>query len=255
MECDPSTNLIEVDGATYTGVADARSLKETLVYAAVGENPIKFVILDECHRLSAQAWDALLKIIEEPPKHLYWALCTTELNKVPATIQSRCRPFNLKEIPNKALEKLVVMVAKEEGIKIPEDAVDVIVHEARGCARNAIVYLSLCSQVENEEEARKVLESAYGTVEVIELSRLLANRKLNWAKATSIIKNLKETSPESIRIQIANYIAAVLLNTGEKEAPRLLNVLSNFSKPLYQATGNADLILAVAGCVFDTEEE
>jgi len=86
--CDP-TNVLEIDGATNSGVEDMRAVASNARYVGLGESPVKVVVVDECHAISKKAFDSLLKIIEEPPSHLFWVFCTTEFSKVPKTIRTR----------------------------------------------------------------------------------------------------------------------------------------------------------------------
>ena len=90
-------DVIEVDAATYSKVEQVRELTETLRYGPAGK--YKVVVLDEVHRLSKQAFDALLKIVEEPPAHLVFIFATTEIDAVPATILSRCQEFQFRRVP------------------------------------------------------------------------------------------------------------------------------------------------------------
>ena len=81
--------VLEIDAATNTGIDAMRAVQDMARYKAI-DNEKRVVIIDECHALSKQTWQSLLKIVEEPPAHLYWAFCTTEPDKVPATIKTRC---------------------------------------------------------------------------------------------------------------------------------------------------------------------
>ena len=115
-EIADGTNLldvIEVDAATYSKVEQVRELTESLKYGPARDR-YKVVILDEIHRLSRQAFDALLKIVEEPPKHLVFVFATTEIESVPATILSRCQEFRFRRVSFDELAQHLEQIAKAE---------------------------------------------------------------------------------------------------------------------------------------------
>ena len=95
--------VMEIDAATNSGVDDMRQIKRYVETPAFGSNPNRLLIIDECHSLSKNAWQSWLKIVEEPPEHLFIVFCTTEAAKVPKTIKTRCHTFNLVSIPVKDL--------------------------------------------------------------------------------------------------------------------------------------------------------
>ena len=95
----------EIDAATYSGVEAMRSLVEFVGYQPPRTS--RLIIIDECHRLSRNAWDAVLKPIEEPPAHLYWALCTTEFDAVPDTIVTRCYHCKLDRLDDRVIEEFL----------------------------------------------------------------------------------------------------------------------------------------------------
>src|ERR1700693_1721293 len=112
-------DILEVDAAVYTGVDDMRHLLDGLQYKGMEGNGKKAIILDEAHMLSKSAWNSILKELEEPPPHVYWFICTTEVNKVPMTIQTRCHPYTLKDVGYNDLCDLIEYVAGEEHITLP----------------------------------------------------------------------------------------------------------------------------------------
>ena len=94
MKCDDA-NILEIDAATHSGVENMRSVTQMAQYRGIGESPNKFIIVDEVHALSKATFQSLLLSIEEPPPHVYWALCTTEPDKIPTTIKTRCAAYDL----------------------------------------------------------------------------------------------------------------------------------------------------------------
>ena len=133
----------EIDGASYTGVDEIRKLQESLPYRPARDR-YKIFIVDEVHMLSQNAWNALLKTLEEPPPHVKFILATTEVHKVPVTILSRVQRFDFKMIPSRLIAERLRGVLEAEHIAADERAVTLVAREAAGSMRDA---LSLLDQV------------------------------------------------------------------------------------------------------------
>ncbi|MDO8407934.1 MAG: DNA polymerase III subunit gamma/tau [bacterium] len=133
-------DLYEVDAASNNSVEDIRTLTEG-VYTLPFESPYKVYILDEVHMLSKSAWNAFLKTLEEPPAHTIFILATTELDRVPETVQSRCQVFEFKKPTRAGLAQVVVAVAKKEGYTLAPDAAELIAMLASGSYRDALSVL------------------------------------------------------------------------------------------------------------------
>jgi DNA polymerase III subunit gamma/tau len=136
-------DIIEIDAASHGSVDDIRDMREK-AYITPAISKYKVYIIDEVHMLSPAAFNALLKIIEEPPEHLVFILATTEVHKVPDTIISRTQRFSFREIPVLFLKKHILEIAKNENIAIDDDAAELLAERARGSARDA---LSIFEQV------------------------------------------------------------------------------------------------------------
>lgn len=250
LGCDHST-LIEVDAATRTGVDDMRSLQEGLRYKPLGKSSAKAIIIDECHMLSKSAWNSMLKVVEEPPEHVFFFFCTTEPGKVPKTIQTRCSTFTLKLISDQILTRLVKGVAKQEKISLKDDVLKIIVSEAGGSARQALVNLASCANIKDRAEAAVVLRSALQSETVLELCRFLVKDGRSWPKALDIISKLEDEAPESVRIMVVNYVGVVLKKERNADrAAHLLGILQEFSTPYNQSEKWAPLLLSIGGVVF-----
>lgn len=130
-------DIIEIDAASYTGVDNIREIIEKAVFSPT-QCKYKVYIIDEVHMLSKWAFNALLKILEEPPTHLKFILATTESHKIPETILSRCQRYDFKSITSSDLEKRLQFIAGQEGIKIDEESMTFIIKQANGWLRNAI---------------------------------------------------------------------------------------------------------------------
>lgn len=138
-----SVDVIEIDGASNTSVENIREINENIKYPPVGSS-YKIIIIDEVHMISINAFNALLKTLEEPPPHAKFIFATTESHKVPATINSRCQRFNFRTISSSDISIGIGKILSLEGISAEPDSLDVIAREARGSFRDA---LSLLDQV------------------------------------------------------------------------------------------------------------
>lgn len=157
----------EIDGASNNGVDDVRRLQETLPYRPLRDR-YKVVIIDECHMVSTNGWNALLKTLEEPPPHVKFIFATTEVHKVIPTILSRVQRYDFRLLPTKQIRDRVAYILTQEGIRFDEDAVMLVAREAAGSLRDALTFLD------------QVLAGVEGELTGVAASRLLgiANRGL-----------------------------------------------------------------------------
>ena len=147
---DSNIDVIEMDAASKTGVDDIREIIDNVKYRPVNCK-YKIFIIDEVHMLSKNAFNALLKTLEEPPEHIKFIFATTEVKKIPVTIISRCQRFDLRRIDDESLKQHLGLIAKKENIKIDQGAISLIVRVSEGSARDGLSLLdqSLNNQNEN----------------------------------------------------------------------------------------------------------
>ena len=145
-----SLDVIEMDAASNRGIDEIRDLRDKVAFAATTARR-KVYIIDEVHMLTEPAFNALLKTIEEPPEHVIFILATTDPQKVPATIASRCQQFEFRRIPLPALIAHLEKVAKAEKIKISKEALVVVAHHAEGSLRDAIGMLDQLSSYKDQK--------------------------------------------------------------------------------------------------------
>ncbi len=136
----PGTDVSELDAATNNGVDDVREIRTKANFSPM-EMRKKIYILDECHMLTTQAWNALLKIIEEPPEYIMFIFCTTDSSKIPATVMTRVQEFSFSSFPNEMIRDNVKRVAAAEKIKIDDESIRMIANGAAGSMRMALTYL------------------------------------------------------------------------------------------------------------------
>ena len=133
-------DVFEMDAASKTGVADVREIIESVQYRATSAR-FKIYIIDEVHMLSNSAFNALLKTLEEPPKHVIFIFATTEIQKIPVTVLSRCQRFDLRRIEPEIMIEYLKNVAAEEGVEISKDALALITRASEGSVRDSISLL------------------------------------------------------------------------------------------------------------------
>ncbi|MCP4340548.1 MAG: DNA polymerase III subunit gamma/tau, partial [Desulfobulbaceae bacterium] len=135
-----SLDLYEIDGASNRGIQEIRELKEKIRFLPTSSQ-YKIIIIDEVHMLTTEAFNALLKTLEEPPPHVYFMFATTEIHKIPITILSRCQQYELKRIPAKELYDHFLKLVDAEGFEIEPSALSLIVKEAGGSVRDGLSLL------------------------------------------------------------------------------------------------------------------
>ncbi len=248
--CEPQ-NLLEVDAATHTGIDAMRNVTSGLPYKAFGASAVKVVIVDEAHSISKQAWQSLLKSVEEPPDHVWWIFCTTEPGKIPATIKTRCAAFQLQPVSVDLLMDLLEQVAEKEGFSTPEDVLAVIARQSLGSPRQALTYLGQCYHCRTAKDALPVLQRADEAGEAIDLARALVKGGLTWAKAMKLLEPVREQSPESIRLMILAYMTTIAFSAGsDKVAGQTLELMDSFSTPYNSSEGFAPLLLSLGRVIF-----
>src|SRR5690348_3650511 len=166
-----SLDVIEMDAASQRGIDDIREIRDRVVLQPV-EGRYKVYILDEAHQLTDAAWNALLKLIEEPPPHLVFVFCTTDLSKVLPTVRSRCQTFVFQRPRLQDLVTVLSRVAEGEGMDAPPQALSLVARAARGSFRDATSTLDQLSAATEKQITVESVLQLLGTVEEDGLFRL-----------------------------------------------------------------------------------
>lgn len=224
--------LIEVDAASNNGIDHVRELCR-MVSTRSFTHEARGVLMDECHALSTQAWQALLKIVEEPPQGVYFFFCTTLLQKVPRAIQTRCASYQLRDITASVLDKHLTATVKAQRIKgVDGKTTKRIAEAAQGSVRAALVMLEqLAGGDESDVDLILKTGGVEGSTEVIEFCRMLAKQPENPVQVLQYIKGMEGESAETVRMVVLNYFYKCIM--GEKKSVTRLDwfysVLESFS--------------------------
>jgi len=193
-------DVIEIDAASNNGVDEIRDLRDKVKYMpSVGK--YKVYIIDEVHMLTTGAFNALLKTLEEPPKHVVFILATTEVHKIPPTILSRCQRFDFKNIETNDIVEKLKLIAEKENIKISNDAIYSVAENAEGGLRDAISLLDQAVSYSGDSITEDDVHQVSGSVSkkaIIKLLTAVSNKELS--PAMEILKDLLAEGKEISRI-------------------------------------------------------
>jgi DNA polymerase III subunit gamma/tau len=221
-----SLDVIEMDAASQRGIDDIREIRERVVLQPA-EGRYKVYILDEAHQLTDAAWNALLKLIEEPPPHLVFVFCTTDLSKVLPTVRSRCQTFVFARPRLPELVRLLRRVADGEEIQVPDQALALVARGARGSFRDAVSTLDqLASATEKQITVQSVLQ-LLGAVEeeaLFRLCDLVVDR--DTAGALTFVEELSEQGQDLGRlvVDLLEHLRHLMLVQHMGEVPDTLPV-------------------------------
>ena len=177
VDAGTAVDIIEMDAASNNGVDDVRDMKEEITFTPA-QLTWRVYIIDEVHMMSPSAFNALLKTLEEPPAHVLFILATTELQKLPATIISRCQRFDFRRIATSVLMDRLAYVAEQEHIPLTESGARVIARTAQGGMRDAISLLELCASAAKEITEETVISLLGGgsRTDVYDMVRAIAQK-------------------------------------------------------------------------------
>ena len=196
-------DVIEIDAASNNGVDEIREIREKVKFLP-GESKYKVYIIDEVHMLTTSAFNALLKTLEEPPKHVIFILATTEPQKVLPTILSRCQRYDFKSLTVNEIEESILKVAKEENVNISKEAVVAIAESAEGGMRDALSYLDQAISLSEDEVTVEDVNSVTGNLsydKIIELAKCFEDKRIS--EALKIVNELLNLGKEVNKIIVS----------------------------------------------------
>ncbi|WP_293693791.1 DNA polymerase III subunit gamma/tau [uncultured Phascolarctobacterium sp.] len=207
-----SLDVIEIDAASNTSVDNIRDLREQVAFTPA-ESRYKVYIIDEVHMLSTGAFNALLKTLEEPPAHAIFILATTDPQKVPATIQSRCQRFEFRRVTVDEIAEHLAMVATGSGIEADADALRLIAIQAEGGMRDALSLLDQCGVMAKRVTVATVREvlGIVGREALHELTGAIGRRQLPQALATLNLLLEQGKDVKQVLTELIEYLRALVL--------------------------------------------
>ena len=207
-----SMDVIEIDAASNTGVDDIRELREQVSFAPV-DGRYKVYIIDEVHMLSTGAFNALLKTLEEPPAHVVFILATTDPQKIPATIHSRCQRFDFRRVTVDEIVEHLAMVAKGSGIEADEEALRLIAIQSEGGLRDALSLLDQCGVMAKQVTAATVREvlGIVGREALQSLTEAIGQKNLPVALAKLNLLLEQGKDVRQVLTELMEYLRALLL--------------------------------------------
>jgi DNA polymerase-3 subunit gamma/tau len=235
--CHPLHDFFELNCADERGIDTVRQIARQMRTAALKKS--KMWLIDEAHKLTGDAQNAFLKILEDTPPDVYIVLATTDPEKLIATVRNRCTEIRLSVVSESDLKELVSFVAEKAGFAIDGDVADKIIDAAEGSPRRALVLLNQIAHVESAAEQLKMIQHADQKRDAIEICRALMNARTAWPDMAKILKEVKIDEPEQIRRLIRAYCSSILLSG--KPAGRAAMIL-DFTRTLWYDRG--DLIFA-----------
>ena len=207
---DDYVDIIEIDGASNRGIDNIRELREKAAIAPTN-GKYKIYIIDEVHMLTKEAFNALLKTLEEPPAHVIFIMATTDAYKVPVTITSRAQTFTFKLADTAVMLEFLKSVASKENIPITDAALEIIAKRGGGSFRDALSLLDQISTLSKDEISKEMVESVMGLPEDAKLQALLAAYASgDIAEVTELIKDLLRSGvkPETLAEELIRAVVA-----------------------------------------------
>ncbi len=213
IDANASMDVFEIDAASNRGIDEIKNLRETVKFSPV-DGKYKVYIIDEVHMLTTEAFNALLKTIEEPPAFVIFILATTEAHKVPATIQSRCQRYDFRPIAANEIVERLKFIAKEMDFEVEEDAFWLIANHADGGLRDALSILDQCAANSSGDIKKEDVEEVLGLVGgewIRKLAEAIGRRDTNevLSMVDEIVKKGKELN--QLVAELSLFLRGVLI--------------------------------------------
>lgn len=235
-------DLIEIDAASNTSVDDVRDLRDKIGFRPT-QARYKVYVIDEVHMLSTSAFNALLKTLEEPPPHVIFVLATTEPQKIPATIISRCQRFDFRFVPTSVIAGHLRKIAEAEGLKIEPEAIDLIAAQAGGAVRDAVTLLDQLTAYGDVGITVEHVQSILGLSPMVSLGDFVeALLSRNLAAGLRVIAQLVDQGVplRQFNTELLEYLRGLLLLKAQGD-PRLLHFSPDVRRRMSQQAEQVEL--------------
>jgi len=230
----------EIDSADFRGVDTIREIRQQVrLRPQDPKSKCRVWLLDECHQLTKDAQEALLKGLEDAPGHVYFILGTTDPQKLKSTLRGRCTTFTVAPLTEGETITLLKRVCQAEKARVPRNIRELIAEQSQGHPRNALKMLEKVIGLDKDEMEAVVEEEAARASAAIDLCRALIGRQ-KWNKIAAILAGLQNEEPESVRRMVLGYCNSILLKGDNAQA---FVVMECFEEPLYNI-GKPGLTLA-----------
>ena len=232
-EEDPgnSRNYKEMDSADFRGIDTIREIRRQMRLAPMGSSGARTWLLDECHQLTKDAQEALLKALEDTPAHVYFILATTDPGKLKDTLKRRCTHFEVSPLPDDDMQEFLEGVVDAEEKKVPTAVIESIMDAALGSPGKALVLLDKIIDLPAKDMGNEVETASRQLNQAIDLCRSII-KKEKWTKIAKTLRDLRSENPEGLRHMILKYCASILL---KEDNARAYLIMDAFREPFYDA--------------------
>ena len=223
----------EVNCADFRGIEMVRDIRSHLQQAPI-DGSCRVWLIDEAHKLSNDAQNAFLKMLEDTPNHVYFMLATTDPQKLLPTIRTRCTEAVVKRLSTSNMQKLIGRVCNKEKVKIPEEVIEEIIESSEGSPRKALVLLNQIMSLEDKESMLENIKATTMEIQAIIIARALLNPRVKWHEMAKIIRETAGEEAEQIRWMVLGYTNKVLLSGG-KLSGRAYIIIDTFRDNFYDS--------------------
>lgn len=238
------SDFTEMDTADFRGIDSMREIRRNVHFRPMS-GPVRVWLLDECHQITNDGQDALLKALEDAPAHAFFILCTTDPQKLKKTVRSRCSEYAVSSLSPSDILKILKKVCISERIKIPGSVAKLISQESMGSPRTALVTLEQVAGLKEEQMEQVALAKIQEEEETNKLCQVLLKGG-PWKQVAKELAGIKG-SEESVRRGVLGYMSTVLLRSGN---PTAYHIMDCFAANYYD-TGKAGLIMSCWEAVSD----
>lgn len=233
-----SKDITEINSSNNRGIDTARDIISMMQYKPL-QGEIKVYIIDEVHNTTKDWQQAMLKPLEDAPKHVYFFLCTTEPEKLITALKSRCAIFHTQPLKRHTISTYLKNICKKENINLSENVINEITDNCDGALRQALITLDQVREADEENISEIIRQSKIEEQQIINLCRRLLKSNVTWKQIAKTIKGI-EAEPEKVRRAVIGYMSSVLLNDENDLAALILDCF----KDNFYNTGKGGLILA-----------
>lgn len=222
----------ELNSADFRGIDMVRDISRTMPLAPIG-GACRIWLIDEAHQLTTAAQDAFLKPLEDTPSHVYFFLCTTDPQKLKATIRTRCMEIKVSLLNHAQLLQLINDTCDKEDVQVDKSVADKIANRSEGSARKALVLLESVIGISGSDEQLEALDKNMHEAKAIDIARCLLRTNARWPEVAKLLSELTD-DVETVRWTVLGYCKTIMLKGG-KTAERAYRIIDSFREPFYDS--------------------